>query len=59
MHKDEILTEVWRIRDDYVNLHHNNLSEILADLQQRQKSPNSRIVDLRDQTSGSTESFLR
>ncbi len=50
MYKDEIITEVWRIRDEYVEQHHHNLAEIVADLRRRQERPHSKLVDLRDRT---------
>ncbi|MBN2466106.1 hypothetical protein JXD38_10850 [candidate division WOR-3 bacterium] len=33
---DEIIAEVWRIRDEYAAEHHHNLREMLADLKRRQ-----------------------
>ena len=45
MYQDKILSEVWRNRDAYVEKYHHNLDEILADLNKRQKSPLSVIVD--------------
>ena len=47
MYSDEILREVWRNRDDYVEKHHHSLKEIVADMLSRQKDPNSKIVDRR------------
>jgi len=47
MYKDEIISEVWRNRDAYVETHNNNLKLIVADLQNRQKRPYSQIVDRR------------
>jgi len=34
---DEIIAEVWRIRDEYAAEHHHNLREMLADLKRRQR----------------------
>lgn len=47
MHEDEIISEVWRNRQDYAAEHHQNLHEIVGDLEARQRSPFSRVVDLR------------
>jgi len=47
MYRDEIIAEVWRNRDAYVEKHHHNLEEIVRDIQQRQKTPHSRVVDRR------------
>lgn len=47
MYRDEILTELWKIRDAYAARHHHNLREIVADLQKRQEKPLSRLVDRR------------
>jgi hypothetical protein len=48
MLEDEIIAEVWRNRDAYAEKHHHSLAEIVADLQARQKSPHSKLVDRRD-----------
>jgi hypothetical protein len=57
MYQDEIIAEVWRNREAYAKRHHHNLREIVADLQERQRSPFSRLVDRRRQTkSGSLPS---
>ncbi len=47
MYRDEVIEEVWRIRDEYVKQHHSSLDEIVADLQRRQSEHPSRIVDRR------------
>jgi hypothetical protein len=47
MYADEIIAEVWRIRDEYAAKHHHNLKEILADLQRRQRRSHRRLVDRR------------
>ena len=47
MNKDEIIEEVWRNRDAYVEKHHHNLDEILQDLQKRQKKNKIKLVDRR------------
>ncbi|MDY7030431.1 MAG: hypothetical protein SVY10_00810 [Thermodesulfobacteriota bacterium] len=53
MHKDEIIAEVWRNRDAYSEKHHHNLSEIVADLQMRQRRRGCNLVDRRDRTKAS------
>ena len=50
MYKDEIISEVWRLRDAYAEKHHHDLSEIVADLERRQKHPHSKLVDRRNRT---------
>jgi len=47
MYRDEVIEEVWRIRDEYVERHHHNLDEIVEDLRRRQAEHPSRIVDRR------------
>jgi hypothetical protein len=47
MYRDEVIEEVWRIRDEYVKQHHGNLDEIVEDLRRRQAEHPSRIVDRR------------
>lgn len=47
MYRDEVIEEVWRIRDEYVKQHHYSLDEIVADLRCRQAEHPSRIVDRR------------
>lgn len=47
MYRDEIIAEVWRNRDAYVEKHHHNLDEILQDLQKRQKKKELKLVDRR------------
>ena len=49
MYRDEVIEEVWRIRDEYAKEHHNNLDEIVEDLRRRQAEHPSRIVDRRRQ----------
>ena len=49
MYHDEVIKEVWRIRDEYVKQHHYSLEEIVEDLQRRQAEHPSRIVDRRPQ----------
>jgi hypothetical protein len=47
MYSDEIIIEVWRNRDAYVARHHYDMDEILADLRERQKRPDCKLVDRR------------
>ena len=54
MYKDEIIAEVWRNRDAYAREHHYDLSEIVADLQKREREHPQRVVDRR--TRRTTES---
>ncbi|MBI5723988.1 MAG: hypothetical protein HZA50_08530 [Planctomycetes bacterium] len=49
MYKDEIITEVWRNRDEYAQAHHYNLNEIVDDLRKRQQAHPQRVVDRRVQ----------
>ena len=49
MYRDEVIEEVWRIRDEYVKQHHHSLDEIVEDLRRRQAEHPSRIVDRRQQ----------
>lgn len=49
MYRDEVIEEVWRIRDEYVARHHHSLDEIVADLRRRQAEHPERIVDRRRQ----------
>ena len=52
MYQDEILAELWKIRDAYATKHHHNLREIVADIQKRQQTPLSRLVDRRQRSKG-------
>ena len=47
MYKDEIIEEVWRNRDAYVETHHNDLSKIIADLIRRQNKSRGCLTDRR------------
>lgn len=48
MYHDKIIEDVWRNRDEYSDEHNHNLSEIVADLQLRQKKrQNHKIIDRR------------
>ena len=57
MYKDEIIAEVWRNRDSYAEKHHHSLDEIVADLQERQKRTQCKLVDRRDRTKASSRLF--
>jgi hypothetical protein len=48
MYRDEIITEVWTNRDAYAARYHYSLDEMVANLQERQKRPNCKLVDRRD-----------
>jgi|ABPR01.1.fsa_nt_gi hypothetical protein len=48
MYRDEIIAEVWRLREEYVARHNHDLSSIVADLKVRQKRPHGKLVDRRD-----------
>jgi len=47
VYKDEIIAEVWRNRDAYVEKHNHNLDEIVADLRKREREHTQRVVDRR------------
>ncbi|MBN2217502.1 MAG: hypothetical protein JW719_09005 [Pirellulales bacterium] len=47
MYRDEVIEEVWRIRDEHVKAHHYDLDEIVEDLRRRQAENPSRVVDRR------------
>lgn len=47
IYRDDIIVEVWRNRDAYVARHHNSLTEMVADLRERQQQPNCKLVDRR------------
>ncbi len=47
MYRDEIIAEVWRNRDAYVEEHHHSLEEIVTDLQCRQEKHQERLIDRR------------
>ena len=49
MYSDEIIVEVWRNRDAYAARHHYSLDEMVADLRERQKQPDCKLVDRREQ----------
>ena len=47
MYEDEIIAEVRRNRDAYVEKYHHSLDEIVRDLQERQKTSYLKLVDRR------------
>ncbi len=47
MSRDEILAEVWRNRETDAALHHNSLKEMVADLRERQRRSDCRLVNRR------------
>ncbi len=48
MYKDEIISEVWRNRDAYVEQHQYDLKQIIEDLKKRQQHPHTQLVDRRN-----------
>ncbi len=58
MYRDEIIAEVWRNRDAYVEEHNHSLEEIVTDLRRRQEKHRERLIEQRpnkvmQQTAGS------
>ena len=49
MVSDEIISEVWRNRDAYADRHHDSLDEMVADLLERQKKTDCKLLDRRKQ----------
>ena len=47
---DDIIADVWANREAYAALHDHDLHKIVADLQKRQKTPFTHLVDRRQQT---------
>lgn len=47
MSRDESIAEVWRNRETDAALHHNSLKEMVADLCERQRRFDCRLVDRR------------
>jgi hypothetical protein len=47
MRKNEILEEVWRNRDEFAREHDYDLDAMVAALQEMEKHPLSKVVDLR------------
>ena len=50
MYRDEVISEVWKIRDEYSAEHHYNLKEIVSDIQRQQNQPDTKLVDRRKKT---------
>jgi hypothetical protein len=48
MYRDEIIAEVWRVRDEYARRHGYSLDRIVEDLRKRQERPHSKLVDRRE-----------
>jgi hypothetical protein len=53
MYHDEIIAEVWKNRETLAKRCHHSLHEIVLDLQRRQKTPLTELVDGRRRSSGS------
>ena len=49
MYRDEIIAEVWRNRDAYVEEHNHDLEEIVNDLRRRQENHRERLIDRRSE----------
>jgi len=47
MYSDDIISEVWRNRETYMEKHHHDLERMIEDLKKRQEKPHSIIVDRR------------
>jgi len=52
MYHDEIIKEIWKNREALAKRYNQNLHEIVLDLQRRQKTPLSELVDRRHRTTG-------
>ena len=48
--KNEILSEVWRNRDEFAKQHNYDLNAMVATLQEMERHPLSAIVDRRKET---------
>lgn len=44
---DEVIEELWRIKDDMGREHGYNVARLAADLQNKQREEGQRVVDLR------------
>lgn len=51
MRKNEILEEVWRNRDEFAREHNYDLDAMVAALQEMEKHPLTKVVDLRRERS--------
>lgn len=47
MYSDEIISDVWKNREEYARKHKHSLQAIVCDLKKRQEQPFSRVVDRR------------
>ncbi len=45
MNPDEIITEVWRVRDRYAATHGHDLARMAADLRRREREHPHRVID--------------
>jgi hypothetical protein len=45
MYRDEVLSEVWKNREEYAREHGHDLRAIVEDLKKRQQTPFSRVID--------------
>lgn len=54
MYKDEIISEVWKNREAYVESHHHNLTAMVEDLKNRQQKSGAVVVDRRTKTKDQT-----
>jgi len=50
MYRDEIIAEIRRNRDAYTRQHHHSLTEMVANLQARQKRSGRELADRRERT---------
>ena len=48
VYKDDIITEVWKNRDEYVESQEHNLSKMIFDLKKREKQSTGIFVDRRN-----------
>jgi hypothetical protein len=59
MYRDEIIAEVWRIRDAYAAEHDHDLDKIVADLEARQRRPGCVLADRRVGAAGVADDGTR
>jgi len=55
MYQDEVISELWRIRDAYAAEHHHDLKEMLADLQKDRTRSHGVLVDRRPSRQSGTD----
>ena len=53
MYHDMIIEELWKNRETLAKRYHHNLHDIVLDMQRRQRTPLTELVDRRRRTSGS------